>query len=113
MAVSVRVTTTGDKAAAATLSRVGAAAFEQAPVMASAARRTARGVRGIPVDTGRLAASPEVLDSGPFGFVVGSRVPYARYVFHGTRYMAARPPRVPSNIGADTADTISAAIVRA
>lgn len=112
MAVSVSIS--GDKASAAKLDRVGAAAFAQSPAIKRAAERTARGVRGVPVETGRLERSIVVLDAGAFGFVVGSRnVPYARYVFHGTKYMAAQPPKVPSNIGPDTADEIGSSIVRA
>lgn len=110
---AVAVTASGVTATERKLSAVGRAAFQQEPVMVDAARRTARGVSGVPRDTGRLASSIDVLSTSPFGFDVGSDVPYARYVFRGTRYMAARPPRVPSSIAADTADQIGSRIVRA
>lgn len=108
------VSVSGDEAAAAKLDRVGAAAYTQSPAIRRAAERTARGIRGVPVETGRLERSIVVLDSGAQGFVVGSRnVPYARFVFHGTKHMAAQPPKVPSNIGPDTADEIGSNLVRA
>jgi len=105
-------TAIGDEAAARRLERLGTAAHTQAPTMDDAARQAARSVRGVPIDTGRLERSIEALSSNAYGFEVGSKVPYARYVFHGTRHMAARPPKVPDNIGQRTARVLSASIVR-
>lgn len=106
-------TAIGDETAARHLERIGAAAHTQTRTMEDAARRTARSVRGVPVDTGRLARSIEPLSASPYGFEVGSKVPYARYVFHGTRNMAARPPRVPESVGSRTARILGDSIVRA
>lgn len=104
----------GDNLSAAKLERVGASAHLQAPLMAEAGRATARGIRGVPLQTGRLQASLGVLSSGAYGFVVGSQgVPYSRHVFQGTRYMPARPPRVPQRIGPDLSVALQASITRA
>lgn len=112
MGISVKCD--GDALAAAKLARVGASAHAQGPLMAEAARSTARGIRGVPIRTGRLEASIGVLGSGAYGFVVGSRgVPYSRHVFHGTRYMPARPPEVPSRIGPDLSKALQGSIARA
>ena len=63
--------------------------------LAPALERAARGapVTGIPVDTGKLAASPRVRIEGDEALIV-SDVPYARFVFRGTRHMPARPPHI-------------------
>ena len=106
------VTVIGDEATARRLDRLGLAAHVQSPTMAAAARTTASRIRDIPVDTGRLAASMEPLNVTSYGFDVGSRVPYAKYVFHGTRKMRARPPRVPDTVGSQTARALGAAIAR-
>ena len=65
------------------------------PALERAAGRAT--VTGIPVDTGKLAASPHVRVEGDEVKIV-SDVPYARFVFRGTRYMPALPPHV--NAGA-------------
>jgi hypothetical protein len=111
MAASVSVS--GDDATAAKLHRIGRAARNQAPVMAEAGRKAARGVRVTARDTGALAGSIVVIDSGDWGFVLGSHVPYARYVFKGTRYVDAQPPKLPPSMERDTADALSRSIVRA
>ena len=48
-------------------------------------------ITGIPVDTGELEASLSVR-MGDDGAEIYASAPHARYVFGGTRYMAARPP---------------------
>jgi hypothetical protein len=70
--------------------------------MAREAARVQRTISGVPVDTGRLAASvaggrETLREAGPGGYRIGSRVPYAPFVFGGTRRTAARPPRVPGD----------------
>jgi hypothetical protein len=60
-------------------------------------------VTGIPVDTGRLAASPRVVETAT-GAEIVSDVPYARFVFAGTAYMPASPPHVD---GPDLAATVA------
>jgi hypothetical protein len=90
---------------------MGMRAEAQAPTMKAAARDTARKVKGIPVDTGRLSASVEVISADNDGFVVGSKVPYAKFVFGGTRYVKARPPDVPSDVGSRTSYALMRGIV--
>lgn len=108
------ITCSGDELAADKLERVGASAHAQGLLMAEAGRATARGIRGVPIRTGRLEASIGVIGSGSYGFVVGSQgVPYSRYVFQGTRYMPARPPDIPARIGPDLSRALGASISRA
>lgn len=112
MATSVSVD--GDTAAARKLDAIGRAAQSQAPVMAKQGEATARAVTGVPTDTGALAKSIRVIDSGDWGFVVGSvGVSYARYVFRGTKYVEARKPKPPAQMASDTAEALSSSIVRA
>ena len=70
----------------------------QAGVAAAAAERAARGARisGIPVRTGRLQAStrPPQVRTVSTGALIVTDVPYARFVFGGTFWMAAPPPTV-------------------
>lgn len=95
------------------LTGLGDAAHEQEPTMRGAAQDAARRVTGIPVSTGRLARSVGVLLVGNYGFVIGTKgVPYAHYVFGGTRYMAARAPKVPANMASDVAGRLGQNIVR-
>jgi hypothetical protein len=71
-------------------------------------------VTGIPVDTGRLAASVRnpTIRSGDWGFALLTDVPYARYVFRGTPTMDARPPQVPATVGQATARAIASDLAR-
>lgn len=111
MAATVDVT--GASEVARYLAEVGDNAEHQKETLEPIARNAARSVTGVPVDTGKLAGSMEVLEVTDSGFAVGSRVPYARYVFHGTRYMDARPPRLPDHIATDAAAAIGSDITRA
>lgn len=103
----------GDREAAARLVAMGRRAEALEPVMDQEAERTARSVTGVPVDTGRLAASIEVLGANDRGYAVGSRLPYARYVFRGTRYVDAHPARVPTDTGRRGAAAIARYLERA
>lgn len=76
---------------------------ERARHLESAMRDTAhyaeRQITNTPVDTGRLASSlrggsEQTMIVTNDGFELGTTVPYARYVFRGTRYMSAQPPTV-------------------
>lgn len=112
MATSVSVQ--GDTATARKLARVGKAAQAQAPTMREQGARTARSVKGTPVETGALQRSIRVIDSGDWGFVVGSvGVDYARFVFRGTQYVSARKPKPPADMARYTAKALSDSIVRA
>jgi hypothetical protein len=74
----------------------------QSHVVAAEVARQTR-VVGVPVDTGTLAASFRVRETAD-GAEIVSDVPYARFVFGGTAYMAARPPRLE---GPDLAATVA------
>jgi hypothetical protein len=62
-------------------------------VMEKAARECLESVSGIPVDTGRLAASLQVRPI-PGGAQVYTDVEYAKFVFGGTKYVEPHPPEV-------------------
>lgn len=105
---------TDSRAAERMLTNLGNAAHEQKPVMARMAQDTAKRITGIPVDTGALEQSVGVLLAEAHGFVVGTKgVPYARYVFRGTRYVSAQPPKVPSDVGARTAHAVGSNLMHA
>ena len=63
------------------------------PALKRAAEAGRSSITGIPVDTGRLAASPKTTVHGDEVLIV-TDVPYARFVFGGTQYVPARPPNV-------------------
>lgn len=111
--------TIGVREARSRIDNMGARAREQTAVFESEGRRAQRLVSGIPVDTGRLdrgvRGGPESeLKSGPWGFVLLTRVPYARFVFRGTSRSTARPPRVPSaTIARSTCSSVARDLDRA
>jgi hypothetical protein len=93
--------------AQAHLRGVGERAEDLTRVMETEARWAQQHTTGVPSATGRLAASvaggtDSVLEADAEGYVIGSSVPYARFVFRGTRYMDAQPP-VPPPAAADHA----------
>jgi hypothetical protein len=107
----------GEDKAARMLHGMGRRALDQSNAMRQAGRSTQRSISGIPVATGRLErgtrGGPEsTLDVDATGYVIGTKVPYARFVFYGTKYMRARPPKVPSNAGSDAARLINHDVVR-
>ena len=69
------------------------AAGDMRPALKRAAEAGRTSITGIPIDTGRLAASPKVTTRGDEVLIV-TDVPYARHVFGGTQYIPARPPNV-------------------
>lgn len=94
------ITCTGDDRSAAMLRNVGHKATQQYDTLLIAARQTQRSIRGIPADTGRLergvtGGAESTLDVSNDGFQIGTSVPYARFVFAGTRHMSAQPPQIP------------------
>lgn len=112
MAASV-ITSRGAPEAARHLHHVGERAADQRKTMEAEARRVQKAISGVPRDSGRLEASvhggAETLrEVTAEGYIIGSLVPYARFVFGGTRYMDARPPKPPR----DTADGAAKAISR-
>jgi hypothetical protein len=106
----IDVQTSGFPQALRRLDRLGDQAFNQRPTMEAQARDASRRVVVTARDTGRLAASIEPLDVDPFGFVLGTKVPYAHFVFDGTKNMRAQPPRVPRGIGDQTARAIGRSV---
>lgn len=71
----------------------------------------ARGTVVTAIDSGTLRDSIEVLHADEDGFAVGSRVPYARFVFRGTIHQPPRPPKVPA-FGPRAAEAISREVIR-
>lgn len=106
------LTVRGADTTAAHLRQIGRRAEKQQHTMQQAARTTARQITGVPVDTGKLARSIEVLEATDQGFKVGTKVQYARYVFRGTRYVDPQPPKVPRDIGPRTARAMADDIIR-
>jgi hypothetical protein len=84
----------GDETVARHLRARGAEATHLRPTMDRNASIAERQINGIPVDTGRLERSVKVLRATNDGFDIGTDVSYARYVFAGTKYVEARPPRI-------------------
>jgi hypothetical protein len=105
------ITITGDAAAQRKLRAIGDRARHQRSTFERQARNAQRRITGVPVDSGRLrqgitgAESTRVVTD--YGYRIGTDVPYARFVFRGTKYMAARPPTVPRDLGADAARAIA------
>lgn len=106
-----RITERGAHITARQLQTMGVRATHQAPTMRAAGRDAAQSVRGVAVDTGRLKSSIELLEADDGGFTVGSKVPYARFVFYGTKNMKAQPPDVPKDIGRRTSYVVGRGIV--
>lgn len=110
-------TVTGVRQVVAKLLGMAARANDLRDPLRRVAQDTQDRITGIPVRTGRLArsvegGSAELLNVDRDGFELGTEVPYARYVFHGTRYMEARPPRVPPDVARRAAVVINADLKR-
>lgn len=93
------VTVTGDEKVIRALHAKGDKAIRLKPVMQDVANFSERQIRGVPVRSGRLAASThggpdQLLDVDDGGFQLGSTVRYSRFVFRGTQHMKARPPQI-------------------
>lgn len=106
--------------AARKLDAIGDAALSQGHTFERLARDAPGSIKGVPRDTGRLdrslrdGASEQYKRVTPFGYEVGTKVPYARFVFGGTKHMKARPPRVTTNRASEAAARLIAAdIIRA
>jgi hypothetical protein len=115
--VSFGIEAIGADRAAVYLRGIAARARNQTRTFEAEGRRAQRSISGIPVATGRLArgvrgGSESVVRANPAGYTVATTVPYARFVFGGTKYMAARPPRVPTNLASNAASAVSSDLVR-
>jgi hypothetical protein len=109
----VSITCDGADTTSRRLRNMGTRALDQSRTMGAAARDTAHTINDVPVATGRLARS--VRNGGRAtrsGFEVTSDVPYAPFVFGGTRHMPARPPSIPRDVGVQTARMVSADLQR-
>jgi hypothetical protein len=113
------ITITGDDQVIAQLQRLGDLAYRLEPAMRDTSQFAERQIRGVPTRTGRLAASmrggrDQTLDVNNFGFAIGTTVPYAGFVFGGTKHMPARPPKVNARaIGRYAGEKILAELTRA
>jgi hypothetical protein len=106
------VTVTGADVAQRKLRAIGTRAGNQRATMERESRAAQRRIRGVPVDTGRLAravrgGADTVRKVSDSGYVIGTSVEYARFVFGGTKKMPARPPDVPNDLGKRTAVSIA------
>lgn len=102
-------TVEGCSALERTLAETGRRAAHQRATLQVQAQQARRLITGVPVDSGALAASvanasTTVTDDS---FTLRSALPYAHFVFHGTRYMDAQPPRVPPTVGEHTAQAVA------
>lgn len=75
------------------LERIGNQADHLESIIQRAGEEALRSVTGVPVDTGRLAASLRLRVENDQAQIV-SDVEYAPFVFRGTRYVDARPPEI-------------------
>lgn len=85
---------------------------DQTATMTTQAQAMQRQISGVPVRSGRLARSvaggaESVLHADASGYQIGSAVPYAGFVFGGTRHQAAQPPRVPASAAEQAAEAVS------
>jgi hypothetical protein len=104
------VTIKGADRAAARLRGIGWRALDQSSTMRKAGANAQHSISGVPIATGRLdrsVHSPAALRTTADGFTISTDVPYAYYVFAGTRHMAARPLRLSSMVGPDTARMVA------
>lgn len=107
----------GADRAASYLRGIAVRARNQTRTFEAEGRRAQRSITGIPVATGRLergvTGGPEsIMRAGPAGYTVATAVPYARFVFGGTKYMTARPPRVATNLATSAASAVGSDLVR-
>lgn len=103
----------GAREAAAHVQHIGERATHQRETFKREAEHAAGQITGVPVATGRLARGtgkpPEgFADATNGGYVIGTTVPYARFVFKGTSVMPARPPKLPHDLGHRAADAVAA-----
>jgi hypothetical protein len=108
---------TGDAHAAERLNTIGERSRDQRDVMQREAEKTRRRIRGVPRDTGRLdkgvhGGDESVLEVTDEGYTIGTTVPYARFVFNGTRYMSAQPPRIPTDTASSAAHAVADDLTR-
>jgi hypothetical protein len=95
------------------LAKIAHKAGDQSDTLRNEGRKVQRQIKTAN-ETGRLQAgtsggsAESVLTVKADSYVISTRVPYARFVFKGTRYQAAQPPTIPPDADAQA----SAAILR-
>jgi len=107
------ITTEGVQGAQARLTRTAERASHQRATLETEAKRVQRQITGIPRASGRLekgvkGGSESVITVTDSSYAIGTKVPYARFVFRGTSTMPARPPRIPPNTGQRAAQAVNA-----
>jgi hypothetical protein len=112
------ITVTGVDAVQRRLHGMSQRAGRQRSTYEAEARYAQRAVTGVPVATGRLERSVHggtgtLREVNNLGYRIGSTVPYAHFVFDGTKSMPARPPHVPRDLGRRAADAVAADLARA
>lgn len=93
------------------LDRIATQARETRPAVERAADDAMRGISGVPVDTGELAASFSIRVRGDVVQIVNS-APYARFVFGGTVNMEAQPPQLPSDVAQRLAREVASEVLK-
>ena len=95
---------------------MAAAALRLEPVLDRQARRTAEAITGVAQGpSGRLAKgvkSPSNRKVTGTSFEIGVGTFYGHMVFSGTSRTAAQPPKIPGDVGRETARLIGDYIVR-
>ena len=102
--------TIDSSAAEAMLDDIASRAGQLDSVLEREAETARQTVTGIPVDTGQLARSVQVRLTQDGAEIVAT-APYARFVFRGTRHMAAQPPQVGYTAG-QLADAVAREVIR-
>lgn len=100
------------------LRNVGYRALHQSATFDREAHDAQRRISGIPVATGRLergvkGGAESIVNVRDDGYTLATMVPYARFVFGGTKTMRARPPRIPTDLGTRAAQGVGADLRRA
>ena len=106
---------TGEDQLRADLAGMSRAALNLQPVLDRQARRTAESITGVARMTGRLAdavKSPKNREVTRSGFEIGVGTFYGHMVFSGTSRTAAQPPKIPGDVGRETAKLIGDYIVQ-
>ena len=106
---------TGENHLRADLRGMAAAARNLEPVLERQARRTAEAITVAEGRTGRLGKgvkSPANREVTGTEFRIGVGTFYGHLVFGGTSHSAAQPPKIPGDVGRETARLIGDYIVR-
>jgi hypothetical protein len=107
---------TGEDKLRADLRGMARAALNLEPVLERQARRTAEAITGVARgSSGRLAEgvkSPQNRKVTRSSFEIGAGTFYGHMVFRGTSHSVAQPPKIPGDVGRETARLVGDYIVR-